>query len=253
MGGRVGRFNHSEKFMANMVKSMHQVVIDGINNYLKSTHRATTRKAQVFAATADKVTEQHRTGQAVGVLLFDQGESAFVDYILAKDGTCKGLADELIKGCLLGTLRLTRKELAQQLVGFAADGQYFANNLAEEIAKHLLLEADQNDLEVVKRMMEWLLCTWDAAHRLELTIGDVRKDKMCVARQMSQSSDSQRQQRSRDGPQEASPDSLRRSGRERRLTERARSALDGNAGSGLTPHVVAREASPHAGDGDGLP
>jgi hypothetical protein len=32
MGGRVGRFNHSEKFMANMVKSMHPVVIDGISN-----------------------------------------------------------------------------------------------------------------------------------------------------------------------------------------------------------------------------
>jgi hypothetical protein len=57
---------------------------------LKSTDRA-IGKAQVFAATADKVIEQHRTGQAVGVLLFDQGEvnSAFVDYILAKDGTCK--------------------------------------------------------------------------------------------------------------------------------------------------------------------
>jgi hypothetical protein len=139
MGGRVGRFNHSEKFMAKMVQAMHKVTIGNVNKFLKRTDLA-TGKPRVFTATADKVTEQHRTCQAVGVLMFDKGEVnvAFVDCILAKDGTCKGLADELIQSCMHDTLRFTREELAQQLVGFAADGQYFANNVAEEIAKQLL-------------------------------------------------------------------------------------------------------------------
>jgi hypothetical protein len=47
-------------------------------------------------------------------------------------------------------------------------------------------------------MMEWLLCTWDAEHRLELTIGDVRKDKMCVAREINVYDDAQREPSSTD-------------------------------------------------------
>jgi hypothetical protein len=259
MGGRVGRFNHSEKFMAKMVQAMHQVTIDNVSKFLKRTDPA-TGKPRVLAATADKVTEQHRTGQAVGVLMFDKGEvkAAFVDYILAKDGIGKGLADELIQSCMHDTLRFTREELAQQLVGFAADGQYFANNGSEEIAKQLLPEVERNDHAAVQRMMEWLLCTWDAAHRLELTIGDVRKDKMCVARQINVCADAQREPPSTNdvdeqpsGPQEASNDSLRRSRRERRPTERARNAFNSNALAGVATegdgrHTDEQEASEQA-------
>jgi len=54
----------------------------------------------------------------------------------------------------------------------------------EELAKHLLPEEDRDDIDKVSIIMAWLLCTWDAAHRLELTIGDVRKDKPSVARQI---------------------------------------------------------------------
>ena len=55
-----------------------------------------TCKPRVFAI---KVTEQHRTGQAVGLHAFDEGKikSLFVDYNLAKDGTGKGLAADLVE------------------------------------------------------------------------------------------------------------------------------------------------------------
>ena len=183
MGGRVGRFNHSEKFMACMVKSMYELTISRTSKFIKATDPA-TGKPRTFAATADKVTEQHRTGQAIGIMFFDQGEvkAAFVDYILAKDGTGGGLAHDLIHKCMFETLKLDREELRQQFVGFAADGQYFGNNVAEEIAMHLLSSQDREDPHEVNVIMRWLLCTWDAAHRLELTISDVRKDKKSVKR-----------------------------------------------------------------------
>ena len=139
MGGRVGHFSHSCKFIAGMVKAMHAVVIETMVKWLHAVDPL-TGKPRVFAACADKVTEQNRTGQAIGLLFFDEGEvkPAFIDYVLAKDGTGKGIAHDIMEMCMMGTLEFTREQLAQQLVGFAADGQYFKVNVMEELVSYLL-------------------------------------------------------------------------------------------------------------------
>jgi hypothetical protein len=87
---------------------------------------------------------------------------------------------------------------------------------------------------------------------LELTIGDVRKDKMCVAREINVCVAAQREPPSTDdmdeqpsGPQEASNDSLRRSRRERRPTERARNAFNGNALAGVAAEGDGRHTDEH--------
>jgi hypothetical protein len=104
--------------MTKMAKAMHEVTIGNFNKFLKRIDHA-LGMPRVFVATVDTVTEQHRTCQLVGVLMFDKGEVkvAFVDYILAKDCKGKGLADELIQTCIRDTLRFKREERAQQVVG----------------------------------------------------------------------------------------------------------------------------------------
>ena len=125
--------------------------------------------------TDDKVTEKHRIGQAIGIHAFDQGEikSIFVDYNVAKDGTCKGLASDLVEMTLGERLGIKGKAaLLKHVVGLAADGAYFANNTMEGVAEYF---ADVG--EDVSKILHWLLPSWDGAHRLELTLGDARKDK----------------------------------------------------------------------------
>ena len=187
MGGYVGRFNHSCKFAAKMVGAMYEVTIELLIEFIHSADPDTGRP-RVFAATADKVTELHRTGQAIGLLFWEDGEvkAFFADYLLARDGTGKGLAHDLVVRCLMQKLKFTREALLQQFVGFAADGQYFAVGVVEDMARALLPEAIRNNTEEVEKMMHWLLCTWDAAHRLELTLADTRKDKDGVGEALAQ-------------------------------------------------------------------
>ena len=143
-----------------------------IKGYL-NTPDVTTGKPRLFAVTADKVTEQHRTGQAVGLLLFDEGEvkAIFADYVLALDHSGVGMGDQLSRQCVFGTLGLTPDKALQQFVGFAADGQYFKNNVVE----HMVEAFKKEDVDV-QDMVEWIMPSWDPAHRLELVIGDARKD-----------------------------------------------------------------------------
>lgn len=170
----MGRFNHSKRFISQMVECMYDECMHRIKTWLHATDEI-TGKRRVFALTADKVTEQHRTGQAVGLHAFDQGEikAVFVDYNLAKDGTGKGLAADLIELTLGEKLGIQGKsQLLEQMVGLAADGAYFTLNTMENVAGYFLDEGGD-----AEKMLHWLLPTWDGAHRLELTLGDVRQDK----------------------------------------------------------------------------
>eukprot|EP00951_Prasinocladus_malaysianus_P016905 scaffold132378_cov43-Prasinocladus_malaysianus.AAC.1 len=186
MGGRVGRFNHSSKFMRGMVQAMYDLTCRRVKRWLHSIDPL-TGKPRLYSATADKVTEQHRTGQAIGILAFDDGEvkALFVDYLLSKDATGAGLTKDLMSLCLQDTFGFTRDQLLQQFMGFAADGQYFNLNVMEEIAKALLPMEEQENESKISELMKWLLCTWDGAHRLELSIGDVRSDKQSVLGQIA--------------------------------------------------------------------
>ena len=171
-GGDTGRFHHSKNFISDLVPCMYRVCMNRIRAYL-DTPDVTTSKSRVFAVTADKVTEQHRTGQAVGLLLFDEGEvkAVFADYLLSLDNSGLGMGEQLSKGCVFGTLGLTPNKALQQFVGFAADGQYFNNNVVE----HMVQSFKKQDVDV-QDMVEWIMPSWDPAHRLELVIGDARKD-----------------------------------------------------------------------------
>jgi hypothetical protein len=82
----------------------------------------------VFAVNADKATELHRTGQAIGAVTFEDGvlKAVFYDYVVAKAHGGKDLVHDVLNHSLLKTLGFTLEELKQQFTCFAADGQYFA-------------------------------------------------------------------------------------------------------------------------------
>ena len=171
-GGETGRFHHNKRFISDLVPCMYRVCMNRIRTYLDIPD-VTTGKSRIFAITADKVTEQHRTGQTVGLLIFDEGEvkAVFADYLLSLDNSGLGMGEQLSKGCVFGTLGLTPDKALQQFVGFAADGQYFNNNVVE----HMVQSFKKQDVDV-QDMVEWIMPSWDPAHRLELVIGDARKD-----------------------------------------------------------------------------
>ena len=189
MGGRVGRFNHSTKFVSGMVEAMYEVTMQRFRYWLHEIDPI-TGKPRVFAAAADKVTEQGRTGQVVGILAFDEGEikAAFIDYTLARDGSGKGLASDVLELTLKQALGFaSANDLVQHFVGFAADGQYIQNNFGREMAEWILRERGLSiDQESIDLLVQWILCTWDGAHRLELGINDVRKDKDGVGEQLNE-------------------------------------------------------------------
>lgn len=72
----------------------------------------------------------------------------------------------------------------QQVVGLAFDGRYFAVNTMEEIAALLLSVDSRSDHAAIECIMEWVMSIWDDAHRVELNIGDDRKDKEGVGVQL---------------------------------------------------------------------
>jgi hypothetical protein len=184
-GGLVGDINHSKAFMRDMVKSYHATTITNIKDFLHEIDPV-TKQARVFAGNADKVTELHRTGQAMGVLFFEEGKikSAFHDYRLLNGHTGKCLMDDFYEGSLMGTLGFRREQLRQQFTSFAVDGQYILLNCSEHLAKHQLRvdgdgdEATQEDIEKTK---QWLLVNWDKAHQMELAIKDTRVDRVGIS------------------------------------------------------------------------
>jgi hypothetical protein len=71
-GVRVGSINHSTEFISKLVPCMYAVTVERIKRYLHRTDPLTGKK-QVFAVNADKATELHRTGQAIGAITFEDG------------------------------------------------------------------------------------------------------------------------------------------------------------------------------------
>jgi hypothetical protein len=188
-GGNVGSLNHSKAFIAELVPCIFKCTIERIKAYLHKTDPVTKRH-QVFSLNADKVTELHRTGQAIGVITFEEGElkALFVDYRHVLGHTGEEITEDIFEGALMQHLGFTREELRQQLSSFAADGQYFCLGCPEHLAR-LMLNVSGNlsaeDTSAVVRMVEWLLCTWDPAHRMELSLKSVREDKEGVDEELN--------------------------------------------------------------------
>ena len=77
-------------------------------------------------------------------------------------------------------MELTLKEIRNQGTGAAFDGQYFSLNAPNVLAK-IMIERATGTTATAKEtagLLEWLLCTWDPAHRLELVANDIRVDRL---------------------------------------------------------------------------
>ena len=114
----------------------------------------------MLAITFDKVIEQHMTDKRRDCMHSTKIKSLFADYNLAKDGTWKGLAADLVELTLGETLGFKGKScLLQHVVGLAADGAYFSNNTIWNVAEYFVGEEEGE--RGIEKMLHWLLPTWD--------------------------------------------------------------------------------------------
>jgi hypothetical protein len=100
----------------------------------------------------------------------------FLDYLLVTQHT---LMKEIYEKTFFKKLGLTPQEIRQQYTRAAFDGQYFSLNAPEVLAKMTVERAKGTTATAREKagLLEWLLCTWDPAHRLELVTNDIRVDR----------------------------------------------------------------------------
>ena len=103
-----------------------------------------TGRKRVFAFMAVKVTELHRTGDAVAVMMMsEEGEvkAVFADYLLVKGHTGVALMGQIYDETLIQKLGLTPAEVREQCTGAAFDGAYFHLNSLDHLAKRIVGKA----------------------------------------------------------------------------------------------------------------
>ena len=95
-GNYVGTINHSKSFPPAFLRSLYKVMLCRLRKWL-TTPDAATGQLPPFAAAADKMTSLHRTGQMSALIILVGGElKALMGSItICKDGTAKGIADNL--------------------------------------------------------------------------------------------------------------------------------------------------------------
>ena len=168
-GVDLGNFNHSNDFCRTFLSHLHTelktLVVAGIND----PQDVLGGRKPPFALNADKATMLHRTGHIVGLLIIDEGAIKAVlisdDVVPAKESDGENLAKAIIAALEPFLSGDHKAELKSRCTGYAFDGQYFGLNVPEAICAEL------------KVKKEWVCFQWDGAHKLELTIGDVRQDK----------------------------------------------------------------------------
>jgi hypothetical protein len=134
---------------------------------------------------ADKVTELHRTGDAFALMIMsEEGEvyAVFADYLLVEGHTREVLTGQTYDETFIKKLSLTPAEIREQSTGAAFDGAYFHLKNPDHLAKRIVEKAKGAlaTRSEISNLKEWLLCTWDPAHRLELVANDIRLDKLGV-------------------------------------------------------------------------
>ena len=161
-GVEVGDINHSRAFISRFRDCCRTVVMERIATFFETEDPATGR-LPIVAVIADKVTENRRTGQLVGVIVMVEGRlvAIFIDDLVVRTHTALGLAENIVAA--LGKVRLTKEKLKKQMAGGAFDGQY------------IVLGADRKLCELVDIDRSFVCLRWDNAHRLELSLGDARK------------------------------------------------------------------------------
>jgi hypothetical protein len=183
-GVDIGSMNHSKEFIRGFMESMATVMDRRMKDHVRVIDPITGRK-RVFAFMADKVTELHWTGDAVVVMIMSaEGglQDVFADYLLATGHTGEALMGQIYDETLVKKLGLTPAEIREQCTGTAFDGAYFHLNSPDHLAKRIVENAKRSPATrpELRNLKEWLLCTWDPAHRLELVANDIRVDKLGV-------------------------------------------------------------------------
>jgi len=180
----IGTMNHSREFCRHFVETMQVVVDSRIGDHVRSIDPVTHRK-RVFAFVADKVTELHRTGNAIALMIMsEEGElqAVFADYLIVEGHTGKALMGQIYDETFIKKIGLSLVEIRKQCTGAAFDGAYFHLNNPDHLAKRIVEKAKGASAtrSEITSLKEWLLCTWDPAHRLELVASDIRLDKLGV-------------------------------------------------------------------------
>jgi hypothetical protein len=184
-GVDIDSISHSREFIRGFVESMTDDVMDKrVSENIRAIDPITGRK-RVFAFMADKVTELHRTRDAVVLMIMsEKGELqvVFADYLFVTGHTREALMGQIYDETFIKKLGLTPTEITVLCTGAAFDGAYFHMNSPDQLAKRIVEQAKgcPTTRSEIRNLVGWLLCTWDPAHRLELVVNDIRNDKLGV-------------------------------------------------------------------------
>ena len=81
---------------------------------------------------------------------------------------------------MINKLGLTPADIKEQCTGTAFDGAYFHLNNPDHLANQIVekTKGAPTTQSEIRNLVEWLLCTWDPSHGLELVGNDIRIDKL---------------------------------------------------------------------------
>ena len=139
-GVDIGTMNHSREFIRGFVESMTAVMDRRVSDHVRAIDPVTGRK-RVFAFMVDKVTELHRTGDAVAVMMMsEEGEvkAVFADYLLVKGHIGEALMGQIYDETFVKKLGLTPAQVREQCTGAAFDGAYFHLNHPDHLANRIV-------------------------------------------------------------------------------------------------------------------
>ena len=120
----IGSMNHSVRFVRGFVDSMEVVMDRGIRDHIHAVDHVTYRK-RLFAFVADKVTELHRTGDAIGMMIMtEEGylKHFFLDYILVTKHISHALMRETYEETFVKKPRLSPQDIRNHCTRAAFDG-----------------------------------------------------------------------------------------------------------------------------------
>ena len=106
-------------------------------------------------------------------------QAVFVDYFLVTKQTGLALMIEIYVKTFVKKLKLGPANIRDLCTGATFDGQYLHLE-CPEVFSRIVVETAKGATSIgdeVNRFVEWLLCTWDPAHRMELVANDIRVDR----------------------------------------------------------------------------
>ena len=155
--------NHSREFIRVFVESMTIMMDKRIKDHVRAIDPIRGRK-RVFAFMADKVTELHRLGDEVTLLIMTEGgklKVMFANYLLFTCHTGEALMGQIFDETFVNKLGLRSAEIWEQCTGASFDGAYFHLNIPDHRAKRIVEKAkgSQSTRSEIRNLKKWLLCT----------------------------------------------------------------------------------------------